>query len=1026
MRIADISIRQPVFITMIIALIVVLGVVSYTRLGVDMMPDISLPIVVVTVVNPGVGPEEMEAQVSKPVEDVLSALNGIKNISSTSAESVAVIVAEFTLEKDAQQASTEVREKMTSIRNTLPREIQEPVIDKFDVSASTVVSYTITSKGQRLNLMELRALVEDRIVQQVASVDNVGSVTVLGGLEREIHVDVDVDKLNALGLSIAQVSQAIRGENLNFPAGKVTQKDFDFILRTNEEFEKVVELQNIIVATPQGTPVYLKDVALVSDNFKKRQAISRVNGIECVSMVVRKQSGTNSVAVADGVNKMMARVRKNYPNLEIRLATDESVAIKESRDDVINSLILGALLAGIVVLFSFGDLRNTLITIAGLPVCIIGSFAVMALLGFSINVLTLLALSLSVGLLIDDAIVVRENIFRHMEKLGKDARTAASDGTSEVALAVTATTFTLVAVFLPVAFATGIAGKFFRQFGITVTAAVLISYFEAFTFAPMLSAYFFKKTKAGSEHSFSSRFQAAIARFYDRLGQSYRPVLKWSIGHRTAIVFVTLAVFAASLFLFTVVGVGGSPRGQRPEFNLVIQCTPGSSLQSTERVVSAVEKILHQQKEIGDVFSIIGTKDGASDEASINIKLLHVRDNKAFQDHLRPFLAGIPGAAITFQDVMTLGGAAASSLQQLPIQVNLKGTNLKSLTRAAEMVKDAIRTVPGLVDINSDYRNPKPEIQVQVDRDRAARLGANTLQIASTMRTFVDGDIASRFRTPERMIDIRVRALPATRESLDRLARVFIPTVSRGSVTLDQVAKLNVETGPSQIKRKNRMRQIVVGGNMLKGVGLNDLQAAVQTRLQALALPGDVAFTFGGQVEQNSEMFATLIVTLILAIVFVYMILASQFASFVQPFALMLALPLSLIGAVLGLLLAGKLFDIVAFIGLIMLMGLVTKNSILLIDYTNVLRRRGLNRSEAIIEAGATRLRPILMTSLAMILGMLPVAFGLGTSSDFRKPIGFTIIGGLISSTILTLVVVPVVYSLLDDLTQKFSRKKTA
>ncbi len=671
MRIADISIRQPVFITMVIGLIVVLGLVSYTRLGVDMMPDISLPIVAVTVVNPGVGPEEMESQVSKPVEDALSALNGIKNISSTSAESVAVIVAEFALEKDAQQASTEVREKITSIRNTLPREIQEPVIDKFDVSAATVVSYTITSRGQRLNLMDLRALVEDRIVQEVSSVDNVGSVTILGGLEREIHVDVDVDKLNALGLSIAQVSQAIRGENLNLPAGKVTQKDFDFILRTSEEFVRVDELLNIVVATPQGAPVYLRDVAAVSDSFKKRQAISRVNGVECISMVVRKQSGTNSVEVADGVNKTMGRVRRNFPDLEIRLATDESVAIKESRDDVINSLILGALLAGIVVLFSFGDLRNTLITIAGLPVCIIGSFAVMDLLGFSVNIITLLALSLSVGLLIDDAIVVRENIFRHMDKLGKDPRTAASDGTSEVALAVTATTLTLVAVFVPVAFATGIAGKFFRQFGLTVTAAVLISFFEAFTFAPMLSAYFFKKAKAGNEHSFSGRFQAAIARFYDRLGHAYRPVLKWSIGHRLAIVFVTLAVFAASLFLFTVVGVGGSPRGQRPEFNLVIQCTPGSSLESTERVVRSIEEILHRQKEIGDVFSIIGTKDGASDEASINVKLIRVRDNKAFQDRLRPLLSGIPGAAITFQDVMTLGGAAASSLQQLPIQINL-------------------------------------------------------------------------------------------------------------------------------------------------------------------------------------------------------------------------------------------------------------------------------------------------------------------------------------------------------------------
>jgi HAE1 family hydrophobic/amphiphilic exporter-1 len=1025
MRIADTSIRQPVFITMVIALIVVLGFVSYNRLGVDLMPDISLPIVAVSVVNPGVGPEEMESQVTKPIEDVISSINGIKNVSSTSSESIAVIIAEFNLEKDAQEASTEVREKIATIRNTLPREILEPVIDKFDVSAAAVISYAVTSKGGKMGLMEMRALIEDKIRQQVESVDNVGAVTVLGGLEREIQVDVDVDKLNALGLSIVQVSQAIRSENLNFPAGKVTQKNIDFIIRTNEEFQRVAEMEGIVIATPLGNPVYLKDVAVVHDSFKTRKNISRVNGVECVSMIIRKQSGTNSVAVADGVKKMMVQIRKAYPDLNIRLATDESVFIKDSRNDVINSLILGALLAGLVVLFSFGDLRNTLITIAGLPVCLIGTFAVMSLFGFSINVITLLALSLSVGLLIDDAIVVRENIFRHIEKLGKDARTAASDGTAEVGLAVTATTLTLVAVFVPVAFATGIAGKFFRQFGITVTAAVLISLFEAFTFAPMLSAYFFKKSEKSDEKSFSHRFQKAIARFYDSLGRAYRPALNWSIGHRKSVIAITVAIFALSLFLFTLIGVGGAPRGQRPEFNLAIQCTSGSSLANTEKIVRSIEDILHRQPEIGDVFSVIGTQDGASDEATINVKLKITRGTKEFQDKVRPMLADIPGVSIAFQEAASLGGAVGSALQQLPIQINLKGTNLKNLTQSAEMVKNAIRDIPGMVDVNSDYRNPKPEIQIVIDRERAARLGVNTFQIASLMRTFVDGEVASSFRTADRMVDIRVRATADTRNDLGRLARVFIPTFSKGSITLDQVARLHEGSGPTQIKRKNRIRQIIVGANLLKGTPLNEVKSKAEERFNSLVLPGGVTHEYGGQVEQNAEMFASFTLTLILAIIFVYMILASQFGSFIQPFALMLALPLSIIGAVLGLLVANKLFDMVAFIGLIMLMGLVTKNSILLIDYTNVLRRRGMNRRDAIIEAGATRLRPILMTSLAMILGMIPVALGLGTSSDFRAAIGYTIIGGLISSTVLTLVVVPVVYSLLDDLAQKFARKKS-
>jgi len=1025
MKIADISIRQPVFITMIILVLVVVGALSYSRLGVDLMPDISLPYVAVMTANPGVGPEEMESQVSKPIEDTLSTINGIDKITSTSSEGISMVLAAFVIEKDPQIAATEVREKVAAIRNTLPREVIEPVINKFDPSASPIVSFAVLSKSGRMSLPQVRQFLDDTIKVQIQQVDGVGAVDLLGGLEREIQVEVDLDRMNAQGISVNQVTQAIRGENLNLPAGRVTEKTQDFLIRTKAEFKSLDEMLDIVVASVGGIPVHLRDIAAVKDGFKTKRTMSRINGQECVSLIVQKQSGTNTVKVADQVNELMGGVRAAHPDLDIRTTTDSSLMIKESRDDVIRTLILGILFAGLVVLFSFGDLRNTLITVAGLPVCLIAAFAVMAALGYTVNMITLLALSLSIGLLIDDAIVVRENIFRHMEKLHQDPFKAASDGTSEVGLAVTATTMTIVAVFLPVAFTTGIAGKFFRQFGVTVAAAVLISLFEAFTFAPMLSAYFFRKSERNGKKTLSSRFDDMVTWFYDKLGNNYRPILRWALNHRATMVVLTTAVFFLSAYLFTVVGTGGTPHGERPEFNLVVQTPSGSSLDETDSIVRRIEAVLKQQREIGDVAAVIGSADGSSDVATLNVKLtVPTKEARNYQDVLRPKLAGIPGASITFQEATSMGGSAFAAMQQQAVQIYLKGTDLASLGAASDQVKLALQGISGLVDVNSDNRPPKPEIQIKLDRERAARLGTGTAQIAGTMRSIVDGDIASKYREGEKLYDIRVRAAEDVRFNLEKLGRVYLPTMRGGTITLDQVGRLQVVSGPTQIRRSDRARQIMIAANTLGGRALNEITQKVNAALTATPFPKGVTYKFGGQVEMNQKMFASLGLAMALAIVFVYMVLASQFGSFIQPFALMLALPLSIIGAVLGLLLANKLFDMVAFIGLIMLMGLVTKNSILLIDYTNILRKRGLKRFEAIVEAGSTRLRPILMTTMAMILGMIPVAAGFGTSSGFRAAIGYTIIGGLISSTILTLVVVPVVYSILDDIVLKLRKKK--
>ena len=1020
MKIVNISIKNPVFITMVILLIIVMGLLSYTRIGVDLLPDISLPIVAVTTVNPGVGPEEIEQQISKPIEDIISSLNGIKKVSSTSSEGISIVTAEFDLGIDADKAASDVREKISSIRSSLPRDILEPIIDKFDPAAAPILSFAIVS--DKLNLPELRNFVEDSIKTKIERLNGVGSVTVIGGLEREIHIDVNINKINSLNIPISQISQAIKNENLNLPAGRLTEITIDFLIRTKAEFKTVKEIENIPVGIFAGNTIFLKDVAKVYDDFKTKKSISRVNNKESITIVIRKQSGTNSVQVAEEVKKQMSKIQSYSPNISIIQATDESEFIQEAKDDVLNSLIEGAILAGIVVLFSFGDFRNTLITIIGLPVCIIGTFAVMNYLGFTLNVITLLGLSLSVGLLIDDAIVVRENIFRHMEKLGKDPMKAAYEGTTEVALAVMATTFTIVAVFLPVAFATGIAGKFFKEFGITVAAAVLISLFEAFTFAPMLSAYFFRKVKHDNPNKFSNKFQNAISKFYNNLGNNYKPLLKWSLTHRGTIVIITTIIFFASIYLFNFIGTGGSPKGDRPDFNIIIQAQSGSSLENTDKIVKEIESILFKEQNVEYVFSVIGNTDGSSDEATMNVKLNTRGITKQFQDYIRPKLANITGATISFQESSAIGGAAASAIRQLPIQINLRGNNLENLMKASEIVKSSLKEIQGLVDINTDYRTPKPEIIINIDRDRANRLGVNTFQIANAMKTVIDGDVASKFRSGEKLIDIRVRAEKDVREDFENISNIFISS-KNGLISLNQIATLSISNGPTQIKRNERTRQITVAANTITGTAVNEIKNKIDNKLRNINLPKDVTYIFGGQVEQTGEQFQSLFISLILAVIFVYMVLASQFNSFTQPFSIMLALPLSIIGAIIALLVGNKLFDTVAFIGLIMLMGLVTKNSILLIDFTNVLRKKGYNRFDAIVEAGSTRLRPIIMTTLAMILGMVPVAFGFGTSTDFRAPIGYTIIGGLISSTLLTLVIVPVVYSLIDDITMKFKKK---
>lgn len=1014
MWLSDTSIKQPVFITMVVVAILVVGVLFFGNMGLDLLPDVSIPVVAVQTVYPGASPEEVESEVTKPLEEALGSLNRVSGIRSTSTDSVSMIVIDFDMEYSSKTAAEDVRERLASVRSSLPSDVLEPVVSRFDPAASPILSFAIADKNGKLSPSQLRTLAKNTIQPRIERVPGVAAVTIAGGLEREVHVDLDSDRLRAHNLPVQQVVGAISSENLNLPGGRLSDGGREDLLRTTGEFASLDEIGLVQIPTPLGGSVFLRDLANISLGNKDQRTISRVDGVDSVVASVQKQSGTNTVQVADAIKRELRAIEADNPDLRLIVAADQSVFTRDATNDLLFNLVIGALLAAVIVFLFFRDLRNTLVTVAGLPVILLGAFAAMHVLGLSINMITLMALALSIGMLIDDAIVVRENIFRHMER-GEHPREAASKGTAEITLAVLATTFSIVAVFGPIAFTTGIAGKFLREFGLTVVLAVLISLFEAFTLAPMLSAYFFKQKAPATEGPNRSRWDG----LYRGLERGYRVALGWALNHRLVVVLVGLVAFAGSAGLLPMLGRSFIPTFDEGEAVINLELQPGATLAQTDQVARQVEELLLKQPEVDHIFTQVGTDEGAAEKATIHVNLKQRGQTTAMVERVRPQIAAIPNISFNIDQqvgaTLGLSGGTMDSIRGRPIQINVQGQDFSALDRASQQVMEVVRAVPGAVDVGRSLKPGKPEVSVRVNRARAADLGVSAAQIASTVRTLINGEKASRFRAPDEDLDIVVRLQESDRQSLDDVLRLPITTGRGGQVPLSAVATVQRGSAPAQIEREDRQRQIVVGAGYL-GRPLGEVTNDVSNALSRLQLPPGVSVSFGGQTAYMQDMLVALTIAILLAVVFLYMVLASQFGSFVQPFIIMVSLPLSFVGAFAALLLAGKSLDMVAMIGLVLLMGLVTKNSILLIDFINRMRRQGSLRSDAILTAGPIRLRPILMTTLAMIFGMVPVAFGLGAGSELRVPMGVAVIGGLITSTILTLVVVPVVYTLVDDL----------
>jgi HAE1 family hydrophobic/amphiphilic exporter-1 len=1008
MKLWDISIRQPVFMTMILTAGIVLGVVSYTRMPVDLFPNVEFPVIVVTTVYPGASPDEVEDQITSVLEEELGAIGGIETVNSRSRESVSTLILQFDLDSSVDKASQEVREKVNLLRNQLPSGIEEPIVRRFNPSDNPIMLFGVADKSGNLSPAELRATVEEIIQGPLQRAPGVAAIEVDGGQVREIQVNLDMQALQARLLTPQQVVDALRVQNLNVPGGSLVDGQRELLVRTPGNFAALEDIGNVVLAN-RGAPVYLRDVATITDGFETRDSITRLNGEESVVVRVRKQSGTNTTAVANEVKAALDPIRAANPNLDIRVAGDESLVVKESTDGALEDLLWSALLATLVILFFFRDLRNTLITMAGLPVIMIASLFFMDLMGISLNQISLLALALVVGLVIDDAIVVRENIMRWIERGHKPAE-AASKGTAEVVLPVLATSATILAVFLPVAYAEGIIGKFFRDFGLTVSIAIIVSTFESLTMAPMLSAYFFRANDDTDREIDDSKANESAS--HSLLDRAYAGSLNWAMDHKWITAALTVLIIAASVVSAGFIQQTFLPSLDRGQFDTTMELPIGTPLAVTIQEAVKVEAILRSHPEITDVFTTIG---GAAtpNRATFFVKAGEEGENvdtRAVIDQLRGPLANVPGISFQLSESAT-GGDVLLGGKDIIVEVQAGSGAYTTLGDEATRIADQLATIPGFTDIDVSYKPGTPEVQLQIDRQAAADLGLSLAQIGSTVRLLINGEVASVYRGDGTEANIRVQLQESGRSSVNDILAIGLLAPSGQIVPLRNVANAEIASGPNEIVRVDQRPIVSIGGNV-SGRSVPDVTADVEAMLTAMTLPTGMSAALGGDAETQADAFRNLGLALVLAVVFIYMVLASQFASFVQPILIMLAMPLAVIGAILALTLADKPLDLTAFIGFIMLMGLVVKNSILLVDFANRERANGVDADLAMRRAGPVRLRPILMTALSLILAMVPVALGLGSGGEFRQSMSIAIMGGMITSTFLTLLIVPVAYSI--------------
>lgn len=1034
MGIVKFAIKRSVAMTIIVAVIVITGFLTWSRLSVALYPDMQLPVAAVITSYRGAGPEEVESQISKPLEDILKTISNVTEIRSQSVSGTSVIILMFNWGTDMHTATQDIREQIGMIQGFLPQDSEQPMVLRIDPNSMPVIQVGVSGEG--MSLPQLQSLAEDVIEPRLSNIPELASITITGGTEREIQVAVDPVKLENYGLSMTQISQVLQRDNFNLAGGEIAQGDRKFYVRTLQQYENLEDIKNTAIFSPTGNILYLRDIAEIKDGIKDLTSLTRVNGHEAVGVHCLKQSDANLVDACDAVKAELDKIATEYGDkLTIEVMMDQSSFVKQALSTTKRAIVEGAILAVLVIFLFLRNLRSTMIIFLAIPLSIIATFVLLFFTNNTMNLLTLGGLGLGVGRMVDDSIVVFENIYRH-RLLGKSSTEAALAGTSEVGNAVIAATTTVLAVFVPIMMTEGLASILFGPMALTVCFAILCSLFVALTVVPLLSSKLLtdenmqrRDTRLGVFSKWADYFSVS----FDKLNKQYRQLLTWSLSHRKIVWITVTVLLAGAIALSPLIGAEFIPSMDSGEISVNLETDKGSQIEYTDAIVKQMESELFDLPEVQTIFTGVGSvssgsmifSSGATNTARLYVKLTpsSERDQSADEiaDTVRQLLTDIPGVKfkVTVIDQVNTGGASTA-----PVTIDVKGNDFAVLAELSQQVLEIVKNVPGTREVESSLAEGDPEIQIKIDRQRAAAYGFTPIQAAQVIRDSIRGSVPTKYRVGGAEIDILVKyeVDSVYPQDIDQL--ISLPLVAPGGavITLGEIASFEKGSGPTQIDRLDRSRKVGISADILNR-DLSAVIADIKDQVDSISLPPGYSIEYGGQNKDMMESFSSLALALILAVVLVYAVMAIQYESFFTPFVIMFSVPISVIGVILGLLLTGRTFGVTAFIGVIMLVGIVVSNAIVLVDYIKQLIDRGMERNTAIIEAGAIRLRPILMTTLSTVLAMMPMAIGIGEGAEAEAPLATVVVGGLLVSTLITLVLIPVVYTTFDDWGQKISQR---
>jgi len=1029
---AEVCVKRPVFATMLIMSIVVIGGFAFFRLGVDLFPKVDFPTITVVTTNPGASPTEIETDVTEKIEEAVNTISGIDELRSTSIEGVSQVFVQFILEKDVNVAAQEVENRVQGILQDLPETAEQPRVLKLDSDAAPILRVVVSAPT---SLRDVTEVAKNQVKERIESVSGVGQVTIIGGRERQINVWVDPNKMRSFNVTPAEVTGGLRIQNLEFPSGRIEEGQTETGVRTLGKIKKPEEFSNVVVATRGGYQVRVKDLGYVEDGAEELRSGARLNGQPAVTLIVSKQSGQNTVAVAHDLKAKLKELEPTLPKgFGLKIVGDNSIFIENSLHAIEEHLVVGSILASIVVFLFLWNIRTTSIAAIAIPTSIISTFGLIYAMGYTLNSITMLSLTLMVGIVIDDAIVVLENIYRHVEEKGMDAYRAAIEGTREIGLAVLATTLSLMAVFIPIGFMSGIVGRFMSSFGLTAAFAVGVSLLVSFTLTPMLAARLIKVKKhegkvreaeidtelTGEDAQPEEPQDSKHRGFYKYIDRTYAFLLKFSMGHRWLIVTICALVFLSIIPLFMAVGKNFLPVDDQSQYEVSARAPEGSSLQATTLELERIATDIRKMEGVTDTLVTVGGgQQQVVNAGTVYVKLSPIEDRPKSQEQMmtdtRNLLTNYPDLRAAVQPVAAFSGGG---FRNANVQFVIAGPDLKKLEEYSKVVVDKVKTIPDAVDVDTTLISGKPELQLTVDRVKAADLGVRVGDVSQALNTLLAGQEATTFNQGNDQYDVVVRAINPFRTSEEGLARMIVPSSKIGWVTLDTVVKGTPGTGPASIDRVNRQRQVTILANTKPGGSAANIQAGINETVAAMNLPAEYTTGYVGQSKEMGRAGFYFLMAIMLSFIFMYIVLAAQFESFIHPVTILLTLPLSIPFGIFALLVMGQTVNIFSGLGLLLLFGVVKKNAILQIDHTSNLRSQGMGRYDAIIQANRDRLRPILMTTIALVAGMIPLVVSTGAGAGTNRSIGVLVVGGQSLCLLLTLLAVPVFYSIFDDLSE--------